>query len=118
MTSTKSSCEMPWGPNIVSELWQRFAKGVKIDTHIVASSDCHLARDVAVPSEFKVVYSNGKMRPSCSINVGYRRPTFLGEDIQTPSWWDSAAITQALDRIAMEKVSLKLPKCTNQVDGI
>jgi hypothetical protein len=61
--------------------------------------------DHNVPSTLKFSYPGGKMSPSCNIEMDVWQPSFLGEAIRTPSWFDASAIVGALERIIADKVS-------------
>jgi hypothetical protein len=61
--------------------------------------------DHNVPSTLKFSYPGGKMSPSCNIEMDVWQPSFLGEAIRTPSWFDASAIVAALERIIADKVS-------------
>ena len=60
--------------------------------------------DYSIPSELKLSYPGGKVRASCGNALGYANPSFLGDALRAPAWWNTTDIMSLL-KISAEKVS-------------
>ena len=77
-----------------------------------------IVADHSIPSELKLSYPGGKVRASCGNALGYANPSFLGDALRAPAWWNTTDIMSLLNQISAEKVSylsVKSKRFTNHL---
>lgn len=69
------------------------------------STEPSIATERGVPVEFKAAYPRGCLRNLNRV-LGRTRPSFLGERLKAPTWWQHAEIMGAIDKSLVDQVSL------------
>lgn len=77
----------------------------KYKKRLLASYGASYNPDHTVPGSLKFSYPGGKLRPSCSIEMGVWQASFLGEVIRCPSWFDAASVITTVEKILADKAS-------------
>ena len=72
----------------------------------VSDNHSHSVADHSVPSELKLAYPGGKVRASCGNALGYASPSFMGDALRAPGWWNTTDVMTTLYLMLAEKVSM------------
>jgi hypothetical protein len=70
----------------------------------------------SVPSELKLAYPGGKVRASCGNALGYASPSFMGDAVRAPGWWNTTDVMSTLNSILAEKASITRKADENAAD--